>query len=139
MLPELFGEVVVPPAVASELKAAHPRFPALDVSRLPFMRVQAPSRPEAAFDAGAKLHRGEVEAIALALELRATLLMDETHGRRAADRVGLQAVGTLGVLGRAKLQGLIPAVRPLAERLVREIRFFVDSDLLTTFLRQLGE
>ena len=45
------------------------------------------------------LDRGEAESIALALEPEADLvLMDEREGRHAAQRMGLQVVGVVGVL-----------------------------------------
>jgi hypothetical protein len=50
-----------------------------------------------------ELHRGEAEAIALALEIKADwLLMDEREGRAVARQLGLQVTGVLGVLLRGK-------------------------------------
>lgn len=54
------------------------------------------------------IHPGEREAISLALELHATLLLiDEADGRKAALKRGLAATGTVGVLERAAEQGLL--------------------------------
>jgi len=54
------------------------------------------------------LDPGEAEAIALALELSADLiLLDERDGRSAAERAGLRVTGVLGVLLRAKNNGQI--------------------------------
>ena len=60
-----------------------------------------------------ELHAGEAEAIALALEVKASwLLMDERDGRRMARQLALPVTGVLGVLLRAKKRGEINAVRP---------------------------
>ena len=117
-----------------------PRFPALDRPQLPFVRVASPADHARVDELELRLERGEAEAIALALELKATaLLIDEARGRALAARLGLAVVGTLGVLRDARTAGLIAAVRPHVERLVQEINFFLDPDLVREFLAQLGE
>jgi predicted nucleic acid-binding protein len=66
--------------------------------------------PDAAL---AHLDPGEQEAILLAEELRADLLlMDDQEGRQEAERRALRVTGTLGVLERAAERGLLdlPAV-----------------------------
>lgn len=58
--------------------------------------------------AAANLHPGEIEAILLATEMRANLLlMDELDGRAAARAVGLKVIRTLGVLELAAVRGLL--------------------------------
>jgi uncharacterized protein len=66
-----------------------------------------------------ELDVGEAEAIALALELRADLLLlDERRGRSVASRFGVRCIGLLGVLIEAKRRGCIPAVKPLIDDLM---------------------
>jgi len=54
---------------------------------------------------------GEREAIALARELGAALLVDEREARREAGRLGVRYFGSLGVLKEAKDRGIIPVVK----------------------------
>ena len=63
------------------------------------------------------LDEGECEAIALAGEVGADLLLiDDRQGRREAKRRNLRVIGTLGVLAEAAAKGLIDLPRVKAER-----------------------
>jgi hypothetical protein len=54
-----------------------------------------------------ELDLGEAEAIALAHETRAdVVLIDELNGRRIAKREGIPIIGLMGVLANAKMSGL---------------------------------
>jgi predicted nucleic acid-binding protein len=65
----------------------------------------------------ASLDRGEAAVIQLAIELAiGTVAIDEWKGRRAALASGLRVTGSLGILGRAKMLGVIPSLKPLLER-----------------------
>jgi predicted nucleic acid-binding protein len=76
----------------------------------------------------ADLDPGEAQAIALALELSADLiLMDERDGRSVAERAGLRVTGVLGVLLRAKKDGQIPLIKPEIEALRTLARFFLSA------------
>ena len=72
------------------------------------------------------LDRGEAEAIALAIERRADLiLVDEKRGRRIAAAAGLTVTGLLGVVARAKRTGLISPSQTCARPIDRH-RPFLD-------------
>jgi|ERR1700722_11858166 len=106
LLPALFGRVLIPLAVAQELK--HPRTPPkvqLWLERLPEW-LEVRSVVSSTNHALMGLGPGEREAIQLALELDiSTVLMDETEGRRAAEDAKLEVRGTLGILERAAKLG----------------------------------
>lgn len=55
------------------------------------------------------LGAGESAAVGRALEIDAVLLADDLAARRHAAGLGLSIIGTLGMLVRAKLLGLLPA------------------------------
>jgi uncharacterized protein len=136
-----YGTVLIPPAVAGELSAlSHPAAKARIAEALAagWLVVQAPSHlpptPRVVLDAG------ESEAIALALEVRAdVLLMDEKRGRQAARNLGLTVAGALGELLYARRSGLLPELRIEIDRLRTEARFFVDPEIERFILAQAGE
>jgi predicted nucleic acid-binding protein len=67
----------------------------------------------------ATLDDGEAAVIQLALEQGISMVcLDDLRGRRLAKAVGLSVVGVLGLLGKAKTLGLIPALRPYADKLL---------------------
>lgn len=100
VLPALFGHVIIPSQVEQELLS--PNTP--DVTRQlvltppEWLKVQTPSSVEAI----PSLHVGEEAAIALALELKADLLLiDDERGRKEATKRGLTITGVIGVLEAA--------------------------------------
>ncbi len=88
----------------------------------------------------AQVHRGEAEAIALAAELQASMvIIDELEGRGLAVNAGLSVTGTLGVLLKAKRAGLIDVVKPEIVKLRDIARFFIAPALEAKVLAASGE
>ncbi|MGE0823277.1 MAG: DUF3368 domain-containing protein [Candidatus Binatia bacterium] len=87
----------------------------------------------------AALDAGEAAVIQLALEQQISLVcIDEWKGRRVALAAGLRVTGTLGLLGRAKVLGIIPAVKPLIDRALRS-GIHYHPELVRKVLDALGE
>ena len=129
-------EFCCPPQVESELLTGtalgHPVIRPVWVTVLP---LQTPLTPFASI----ALDDGEAAVIQLALEQQLNrVCIDETKGRRAALSVGLQVVGSLGLLGKAKAAGLIAAVRPFVAQ-AQQLGLHYDANLVAAFLQALGE
>lgn len=106
VLPDLYGEVLIPPEVEAELGLSGRPEPvhAFISTPPPWLSVRTPTSIEAIPD----LHAGETAAIALARELQADrLIIDETPGRHAAMRRGVPIIGTVGVLELAAERTLL--------------------------------
>jgi predicted nucleic acid-binding protein len=89
-----------------------------NVATLPWARVV--SSPTLALLALATdLGKGEAEAIAVAHERNALLILDDGLARRHAKLVGVRLTGTLGVLVKAKAAGHIQKVAPVVSKLAQ--------------------
>jgi predicted nucleic acid-binding protein len=127
VLPTLFGEVVIPPAVLSELHSANrPAAVRNFVAQPPsWLLERAPSKIEPITG----LHAGELAAISLALELRADLLLiDDLSGRKAAADRKIPLAGTIGVLELAADQSLLDLRDAFDE--IKKTDFWISHELL---------
>lgn len=133
VLPQLYGKLVIPAAVAQELSHLQtpPKVQAW-IKALPrWASVERPNRP----DPAAHLGLGEREAIALALELKATqLLLDDRAARRIAIQRGLMITGTVGILEEAAGRGLLRLPATLQELL--RTNFRIDADVIRQALER---
>jgi len=139
LLHQIFGTVVIPPAVAGELTQPRAPYEPIDASNIAFVEIREPHDDHRVREYMITLDAGEAEALVLAIELRATLLIDEIEGRAAAAAAGVPFIGVLGVLARAKRDCLIDEVRPLLDRLRGELRFRIAQPLFDQFLHSIGE
>ena len=139
LLPELYKEIAIPPAVQAELAEGAVR--GIDVPRPenhPWLRV-VPLRSRDLLPLVTDLGAGETEAIGLALEHPVSrLIIDDQLGRRIARSSGLTVTGTLGVVLKAKAAGLLPGIAPLLDDL-RRAGLWLSDDLVDTVLAQAGE
>lgn len=133
ILLDLFGEVLIPPAVELELMRWHSDLPM-------FLSVVVPVRGDLMLSLSSLLDPGETEAISLAVEIGASLLLiDERKGRSEATSLGLKTTGLLGVLLEAKRAGLLEELRPVFDDLVSKADFRVSAAVKAEFLRLADE
>lgn len=111
LLRKLYGRLTLPPAVWSELNAASTPNTVKHflANAAAWLQVRGPREARAHVPELLALDAGEREAIRLAMELAADLLLiDDREGRHVALRLHLPVSGTLGVLERAEGLGLLP-------------------------------
>ena len=119
LLTQLYARLVIPEAVLAEIGAKADDAAAQIQALVATPRVTVPrATPQTLAGLPVDLGAGEREAIALALETAADLVvLDDQAGRRLARARGLPVTGTVGVLVEARARGLLPALRPELERL----------------------
>ena len=103
LLEECFSSVSIPNAVIDELKGLVPP---------EFVARKSISKFGSSYVKGAlgNLHLGELEAIVLAQESKADfVLLDDRTARNKASNLGLNVMGTVGVLKLANSKGLLTA------------------------------
>jgi predicted nucleic acid-binding protein len=133
LLQELFGDVHIPEAVRDELLHSHHTLPA-------FLQIDAVANRVEVTRLERELDLGEAEAIVLARELRAdVLLMDEKIGRRVAQREGVPIIGLMGVLVAGKRRGFVPSVRVVVGELESKAGFRVSARVKQMVFTQAGE
>ncbi len=141
LLASLYKQVLIPPAVAAELTVSRDAaLPAIDVASVSWLILDTPKNQDRVQELRDNLDAGEAEAIVLAVERQADLLLvDERRGRRTAVALGLRVTGLLGVLADAKRAGLIDLVKPLLDELIQDAKFWIGPDLYREVLVELGE
>jgi uncharacterized protein len=127
ILPALFTSVYAPPEVEREFG-----------SSLPWLNIEEPSDKSLLIALKLLLDDGEAEALALSVEKGWKIVLDDLHARTVALRMGVEITGTLGILVRAKREGIIPWVKPLLDDLDRR-GFRMSPALKAEALRLAGE
>lgn len=137
LMPTIFGSIVVAPSVVQECSEGG-KIGVPDLATLAWVSVQAvqsDQRMPALFE----LDRGERDTLLLAAQQpTALVLMDEKLGRNLAEYMGLQVTGTLGILAKAKAQGLIPSFSK-ASFSMREQGIYFSEGLIHRISARLGE
>ncbi len=144
LLQQLYTSLIIPTAVYNEMVEVDKVVPgAVEVQTLSWIETQAVADAQRVTDlqtSQENIDLGEAEAIILAVELKADLLlMDERRGRALATSYGLSVTGLLGVLLQAKRNRLITTVKPLMAQLIEQVDFRDSSQLYTTILQSAGE
>lgn len=138
LLYDLYGQIIVPNKVLSELEAH--RLTMTKLKSKNWLASQEITDSALYKKLEESIDPGEAEAIVLAKELDAELLLiDERKGRQIAQERGLQIVGLLGVLIDAKRMGRVISLKPLMDRLIHEASFWISPKLYQSVLAKVGE
>lgn len=129
LLQKTYGEILTTPEIAREVGFALPAWIAL----------KEPTRSAIILEMPTSIDGGEAGAIALALEIPdSTLIVDEKTARNYARRLGINVTGTLGMIAKAKVEGIIPSIKPYMKAIaMTDFRF--SSSLESDIYKQAGE
>lgn len=132
LLRDLYSEIWIPEAVRQEAVGTGLGRPGAEIQTVSWVAVRPVEGEFLPRALAVELDRGETEAIALAVESRAdVLLIDERRGRKVAGRFGLNVLGVLGVL--------IEAVGPLLDELLAKAGFRISAALRQRAVEEAGE
>lgn len=133
LLPRLFNRIVIADAIVAELRAEGAPLQVREwIEQAPDWLEVVPT-PQNIPDVLQALHPGEKAAIVLALERRSNvLIVDEKAARQAAQRLGIQVTGVIGLLKIAAKRQLIEP--PNVVQKLQQTNFRVSSQLLEQLL-----
>ena len=136
LLQKVVVELIIPDEVYDEI-VVHGAGRAGSIL-LPWIRRASIQDQTATPQLSEKLHAGERAAIALANEMRASLLIDDRTARGEAQRLSLNYFGSLRILKEAKNRGFVAVSKEPLDRLI-ESGMYVSESLYGAFLRSLLE
>jgi predicted nucleic acid-binding protein len=127
LLPRLFFPILLPPEVQKEF------------GRTPsWATIQAPQNQPLVRSLKQLVDDGEAEAIALASETGFQIILDDRKARLIALNLGIKIIGAVGLLVRAKREGLLPSLKTALDDL-QTANFHVSEALRNEALRLVGE
>lgn len=109
LLRAVYNEVTVTSIVAKEVEVPLPEWISIDdgYDETLFQSIRT------------QLDDGEASSIALAkAKPSAVLIIDERRGRKVARQMQVEIIGLLGIIVKAKKQGVIPTGLPVVDQLV---------------------
>jgi predicted nucleic acid-binding protein len=129
LLYKIYGQVITTIEVATEYRQSLPQWVqikgATDKYRQQILETQ--------------IDKGEASAIALALEIpESTIILDDYKARKIAERLALKITGTIGVIIKAKLDGIIPSIKPYLNK-IRQTDFRLTTEIERIALEEAGE
>lgn len=141
ILYELYDRIIIPEAVFHEICVIGAGQPGSEeVKKFDWIITQKVSNQTLVKALRIELDRGEAEAIALAIELNADLLLiDEKIGRSVATRFDLKFIGLLGIIIEAKSKGLVESLRPILNDLQTQAGFWISRKLYDHVLKFANE
>lgn len=141
LLQDKFNTIMIPEAVWKEIALDGRDKPGADhILRSKWIKIEFLQNKKVAESLEKDIDYGESEAIALALEMDADIvLLDDKLARAVAKSLGLNILGTVGILIWAKKAGLIESLRTELHKLLIHGNFRLSNPLIRMALHEVGE
>lgn len=129
ILRDTFVELIVTDEVAEEFGGGLPGW----------IAIRQITNQKQYFELVKNLGKGEASSITLALEFDDSLLIiDERKGRKVAEEMEIEIIGSLGVLIKAKEKGTIESVKEILN-LIDKTNFRISNSIKEQVLKKAGE
>jgi len=129
LLQLVYGSIITTPEVVEEYSLKLPEW----------VNIVSPSDRKVQNMLAQYVDKGEASAIALATEIEGcTIILDDYSARKMAEKLNLAITGTLGVIIKAKNDGIITSIKPFIERL-KATNFRLSPALYNEALKEAGE
>ena len=140
LLHELAEQVVVPDAVYNEVVGRGAGRPGhAEVAEASWISRRTVRDHTVVDGLAIELGHGESEAIVLARELKADfVIIDDARARQIAELEGVRGIGLLGLLLTAKERGVVEAVTPILNEMIKA-GFYIGDVVCRNVIRQAGE
>ena len=135
LLPLLFKKIIIPEAVSMEL--CHENCPdgLKELIRNPVYWLQLQKTSEKSDEKLNRLHKGEREAILLAKQINADIIiLDEKAARIIAKNKGLNVTGLLGIIDIAARKNLIDITNTIKK--LNKTNFRISPSILKKLLKK---
>jgi len=128
-LQKVYGNIITTPEIAREFGELLPNW----------VSIKSPEDHQKQQILELQVDKGEASAIALALESPETIIiLDDLQARRLAEQLGISITGTLGVIVKAKLNGIIPSIKPILTK-IKQTDFRISAALEILALKNAEE
>jgi predicted nucleic acid-binding protein len=136
----IFDEVILPQSVYNEIIINGKGKTGYDLlSNVKWFQISDVENIDLKKSIMIELDEGEAEVISIAKDKNIPLVcIDEFAGRQYAKLLGLNVIGTLGILLIAKQKGYISELNPLFKKLLANDRYIGEA-LCNSVLRKAGE
>lgn len=129
LLRKLYGQIITTVEIAEEFGEPLPDW----------IEINAPTDKYRQKILELQIDKGEASAIALALEIPdSVIILDDQKARKVAEKLGLEITGTIGLIIKAKLRGIIPSIKPFLVK-IRKTDFRLSDEIEHQALREADE
>ena len=129
LLEKIYGQVITTIEVATEYGETLPDW----------VEIKSAKNKSVQESLEFQLDKGEASAIALALEIPgSTIILDDLRARKVAEHHKLRITGTIGVIVKAKLNGIIPSIKPYLMK-ISQTDFRISKEVEKNALEEANE